>query len=175
MSANMNIQIQIMQDNLCDLRKIAGWTAETLAGKLGVTKQTISNLENQKVKLSQIQYIAIRAVFECQVAANSKNTTFRKVMRVLFVAMPPVYSERRDEVRTAMFSIASIAAAGLTGLQLHSSATALLAPLGSKVMQMESSHSGEPSLMWLLEALETPNVLEIQTDEDSEDDTDENA
>lgn len=48
MSANMNVEIQIMQDNLCDLRKIAGWTAETLAGKLGITKQTISNLENQK-------------------------------------------------------------------------------------------------------------------------------
>ena len=63
MSANINIQIQIMQDNLCDLRKVAGWTAETLAGKLGITKQTISNLENQKVKLSRIQYIAIRAIY----------------------------------------------------------------------------------------------------------------
>lgn len=174
MSADMNVEIQIMQDNLCDLRKIAGWTAETLAGKLGITKQTISNLENQKVKLSRIQYIAIRAVFECEIAVNSKNTTLRKVMRVLFSAMPPTYSARKNEVRTAMISIASIAAAGLTGLQLHSSATALLAPLGSKVMQIEGSHIGEPSLMWLLEALEGPNALEIQNDE-SEDDTDENA
>ena len=90
MSANMNVEIQIMQDNLCDLRKIAGWTAETLAGKLGITKQTISNLENRKVKLSRIQYIAIRAVFECEVAVNSKNTTLRKVMHVLFSAMPPM-------------------------------------------------------------------------------------
>ena len=44
MSADINVEMQIMQDNLCDLRKIAGWTAETLAGKLGITKQTISNL-----------------------------------------------------------------------------------------------------------------------------------
>ena len=175
MSANMNVEIQIMQDNLCDLRKIAGWTAETLAGKLGITKQTISNLENRKVKLSRIQYIAIRAVFECEVAVNSKNTTLRKVMHVLFSAMPPIYSTRKDEVRTAMISIASIAAAGLTGLQLHSSATALLAPLGSKVMQMESSHIGEPSVRWLIEDLESLNALEIQNDEDSEDDMDENA
>ena len=89
MSANINVQIQIMQDNLCDLRKIAGWTAETLAGKLGITKQTISNLENQKVKLSRIQYIAIRAVFECEIASNPSNTTLRKVMGVLFQAIPP--------------------------------------------------------------------------------------
>lgn len=68
MSAKITIEIQIMQDNLCELRKVAGWTAETLARKLGVTKQTISNLENQKVKLSRVQYIAIRSVFECEVA-----------------------------------------------------------------------------------------------------------
>ena len=43
-------EMQIMQDNLSDLRKIAGWTAEVLAKKLGITKQTISNIENQKVK-----------------------------------------------------------------------------------------------------------------------------
>ncbi len=174
MAGNINTEIRIMQDNLCDLRKIAGWTAESLAGKLGITKQTISNLENHKVRLSRIQYIAIRAVFECEVATNAKNTTLRKVMRVLFSAMLPVYSERRDEVRTAMLSIGSIAAAGLTGLQLHTSATALLAPLGSRAVQTEISRIGEPSLMWLLEGLEGSNALEIQHDE-SEGNEDEDA
>lgn len=174
MSANMNVEIQIMQDNLCDLRKIAGWTAETLAGKLGVTKQTISNLENQKVKLSRIQYIAIRAVFECEIASNPNNTTLRKVMGVLFEAMPSVYDTRKEEIRTAMLSIASISAAGLTGLQLHSSATALLAPLGSAAVQMNCSHIGEPSLRWLLEALQTPASMEVQNEESIEENTDEN-
>lgn len=174
MSSDLNIQIRIMQDNLCDLRKIAGWTAETLAGKLGITKQTISNLENQKVKLSRIQYIAIRAVFECEMASNPNNTTLRKVMGVLFQAMPPVYSTRKEEVRTALLSIASISAAGLTGLQLHSSATALLAPLGSAAVQMNTFHIGEPSLRWLLEALESSDSMEIQKDENMEEIRDEN-
>lgn len=105
MSGKMKTEIQIMQDNLCELRKISGWTAENLAKKLGVTKQTISNLENQKVKLSRVQYIAIRSVFECEVAMNKNNTTLRKVMGVLFTAMPPVYQEYKDEIRTAMISI----------------------------------------------------------------------
>ncbi len=164
---DMNVQIQIMQDNLCDLRRIAGWTAETLAGKLGVTKQTISNLENQKVRLSRIQYIAIRAVFECEIASNRNNTTLRKVMGVLFYAMPSVYLDRREAVRTAILSIASIAAAGLTGLQLHSSATALLAPLGAAA-QVTTPHIGELSLQWLLEALESPNSMEPQNNERKE-------
>ena len=96
----------------CELRKIAGWTAETPGGKLGITKQIISNLENQKVKLSRVQYIAIRSVFECEVAMSRDNTTLRKVMGVLFTAMPPVCQDRKDEIRTAMISIASIASAG---------------------------------------------------------------
>ena len=169
MSAKIQMEIQIMQENLCELRKIAGWTAEILAGKLGVTKQTISNLENQKVKLSRMQYIAIRSVFECEVAISKDNTTLRKVMGVLFTAMPPVYQKRKNEIRTAMISIASIASAGLTGLQLHASATALLAPLCSAQLQMGNSHIGEPSLMWLLEDLEDSDASEIDNTESLED------
>ena len=175
MSAKVKIEIQIMQDNLCELRKIAGWTAETLAGKLGITKQTISNLENQKVKLSRVQYIAIRSVFECEVALSRDNTTLRKVMGVLFTAMPPVYQDRKDEIRTAMISIASIASAGITGIQLHSSATALLASLGSVASQMGCSHIGEPSLMWLLEDLKDPDTSEIGNTESLEDTPDEES
>lgn len=171
MSAKIQMEIQIMQENLCELRKIAGWTAEILAGKLGVTKQTISNLENQKVKLSRIQYIAIRSVFECEVAISKDNTTLRKVMGVLFTAMLPVYQKRKNEIRTAMISIASIASAGLTGLQLHASATALLAPLCSAQLQMGNSHIGEPSLMWLLEDLEDSDTSEIGNTESLEDTT----
>ena len=175
MSAKVKIEIQIMQDNLCELRKIAGWTAETLAGKLGITKQTISNLENQKVKLSRVQYIAIRSVFDPPVAMSRDNTTLRKVMGVLFTAMPPVYQDRKDEIRTAMISIASIASAGITGIQLHSSATALLASLGSVASQMGCSHIGEPSLMWLLEDLKDPDTSEIGNTESLEDTPDEES
>lgn len=175
MSAKIKVEIQIMQDNLCELRKVSGWTAETLARKLGVTKQTISNLENQKVKLSRVQYIAIRSVFECEAAANKDNTTLRKVMGVLFTAMPPVYQERKDEIRTAMISIASIASAGLTGLQLHSSATALLAPLGSAASQVGCYHIGEPSLMWLLEDFKDLDALETDYSESLGDTSDEES
>ena len=167
MTDNFEKSIQILQDNLCDLRKIAGWTAETLAGKLGITKQTISNLENQKVKLSRIQYIAIRAIFECETASNPHNTTLRKVMGILFQSIPPVYAVRRDEVRTAMLSIASIAAAGLEGMQLHTSATALLAPLGEAATRISSTHFGEPSLYWLQEALDAHSYCETENDEDN--------
>ena len=163
-------EMQIMQDNLSDLRKIAGWTAEVLAKKLGITKQTISNIENQKVKISTIQYIAIRAVFECELASNPTNTTLRKVMEVLFQAMPPVYSSRKEDIRAAMISIASISAAGLSGLQLHSS----VAPLGSAAVQMGSSHIGEPSLKWLQRHFNSSDSNNDQDTDVTEEETDEN-
>ena len=43
-----NKQIRRLQQNLSSIRKIAGWTAEILGEKIGVTKQTISNIENNK-------------------------------------------------------------------------------------------------------------------------------
>ena len=52
LASELNNEVQIMQENLCDLRKIAGWTAENLATKLGTTKQTISNIENQSSRSS---------------------------------------------------------------------------------------------------------------------------
>lgn len=39
--------IMKLQVNLHSIRKITGWTAQKL-GIIGVTKQTITNLENQK-------------------------------------------------------------------------------------------------------------------------------
>jgi len=62
-------QIKRLQQNLSSIRKIAGWTAEVLGEKIGVTKQTISNLENRKSAMNFTQYIAIRSVKEIFVKA----------------------------------------------------------------------------------------------------------
>ena len=39
-----NQEIRILQNNLKTIRTILNWTLEELADKIGVTKQTISNL-----------------------------------------------------------------------------------------------------------------------------------
>ena len=165
MASELNNEVQIMQENLCDLRKIAGWTAENLATKLGTTKQTISNIENQRVKMSRIQYIAIRAVFECEISISRDNTTLRKVMDILFGNVQ-TYINRRESIRTASTAIASIAAAGVSGLQLHSSAVALLGTLGHISSMHNISHGNGPSLMWLLRDMEGIEKIEIYNDEE---------
>lgn len=156
MSGKVNTEMEILQDNLSDLRKIAGWTAETLGEKLGLTKQTISNLETHKVKLSRVQYIAIRAVFECEVAARPENTTLRKVMEILFATMPSSYHLHREQLRTAMVSIASIATTKLSSTQLYASALALLAPITHTAPSSHCIYGMGSSLQWLMDILDGP-------------------
>lgn len=75
-----NRQIEKLQTNLSSLRKIAGWTAEDLGNELDVTKQTISNLETGKTKMSRVQYIAIRAVLDMKA---KKNENLSKAMNLV--------------------------------------------------------------------------------------------
>ena len=141
--------IQIMQENLCDVRKIAGYTAEGLASKLGVTKQTISNLENEKVKMSRIQYIAIRSVLECETYINKKNVVLKKIMLFLFGGTYEGYIHNRAQIRTAMISISSSSSAGLSDTELYSLMVTLLSPIGYS-FDNENKRRGIPTLEWLL-------------------------
>lgn len=63
-------QIRRLQENLFSIRKIGCWTAEEFGNKIGVTKQTISNLENNKTPMNLTQYIAIRAVLDYETRTN---------------------------------------------------------------------------------------------------------
>lgn len=59
--------IKRLQDNLSVIRSAGGWSAEVFGDMIGVTKQTISNLENKNIVMSKTQYIAIRAVLDYEI------------------------------------------------------------------------------------------------------------
>lgn len=67
------VEIAKLQDNLQTIRKAGGWSAEEFGEMIGVTKQTISNLENKKTPMSKTQYIAIRAVLDYELAEQPEN------------------------------------------------------------------------------------------------------
>lgn len=70
----------IMQKYLPILRKINGWTTEELGKRIGVTKQTISNLENRKVVMTKTQYLALRTVFEYEMRVVDENMVLKRVI-----------------------------------------------------------------------------------------------
>lgn len=71
-----------MQQNLATIRKVAGWTAEQFGEEIGVTRQTISNLERKKTPLSKTQYLAMRAVLNQEII-ESDNEGLAAVLRAL--------------------------------------------------------------------------------------------
>ena len=64
--ASYDYSITSLQSHLSMLRKLYGWTMEQFGDRIGVTKQTVSNLERGKPKMTKLQYIAIRSVFESE-------------------------------------------------------------------------------------------------------------
>lgn len=53
--------------NMSILRKIAGWSQETLAWALGLSRSSVQRMENERGHMSIIQYLAVRALVEREV------------------------------------------------------------------------------------------------------------
>lgn len=71
-------EIKRFQEHIVLIRQLAGWTAEEFANKIGITRQTMSNIENNKSKLSKTQYIAMRFVLKELIAYPYANSSKKK-------------------------------------------------------------------------------------------------
>ena len=143
-----NAQIACLQKNLSAVRKIAGWTSEQLGEKIGVTKQTISNLENEKTKMTLTQYIAIRSIIDYEIQTNKENSVLPQVVEVLLNHYDEYSEEERKKVTENVKTIAATASGGITGDSL--------AAVSAKLLGM--ALSGSPahvitSTVWLAKIL----------------------
>lgn len=111
--------IKKLQVNLSSIRKIAGWTAQDLGKKIGVTKQTISNLENQKTEMTLTQYIALRTVIDYEIENNKSNEVLPQVVHILLdVSDDEISVEDRAKITQAVTTLAaaSVGGIGMAGL-----------------------------------------------------------
>lgn len=93
-------EIEKLQTNLQAIRKVAGWTTEELGEQIGVTKQTISNLENRKTTMTKTQYIALRTVIDYEIATNTENSTLAQVVKALLNSEDEENLTEEEEART---------------------------------------------------------------------------
>lgn len=130
-------EIERLTENLSTIRKIAGWSSEELGELIGVTKQTISNIETGKSKMSKAQYIAIRSVIDYEISENSNNKLLSQVVEILLNSDETPENEQKARAtkefidRTTKAAITSGALVGVAGLISAFSApiaTALIAP-----------------------------------------------
>lgn len=115
-----NMQIRKLQQNLSSIRKIAGWTAEVLGDKIGVTKQTISNLENQKSAMNFTQYIAIRSVLDFEIKNNKENEVLPKVVALLLDSGDELDNNEYNKVQDLATTVAASAVGGIPVSKLNS-------------------------------------------------------
>lgn len=123
-------QIHRLQENLSALRKIAGWSAENLGNKIGVTKQTISNLENKKTPMNLTQYIAIRTIFDYEIQNNPENEVLQKVIYMLIDKGDEISEDEYKKLEEVVSAVSLTVAGGVTGATLSAILTGSLASLG---------------------------------------------
>ena len=86
-------EIQRMQDNLLLIRRTVGWSAEEFGNQIGVTRQTINNIENGRNKLTKTQYIAMRSVLDAEIARCPDEMDMLCTMLDIFVDHPEKYKD----------------------------------------------------------------------------------
>lgn len=90
----MNERVHRLQTHLALIRNCAGWSAALLGEKLDVSRQMVSNLENGRNNMTQMQYLAIRKVLDDEMACCPEETVMlRDVLNVL-VDEPEMYSSK---------------------------------------------------------------------------------
>lgn len=97
------IYVKRLQRNLPAIRKMAGWSAEALGQKIGMSKQHISKLETGKSTMTLVQYIAIRTMFDYEIQNNQiTGPVLAQVIKMLVDdPAPPDEHDDSTDSRTA--------------------------------------------------------------------------
>ena len=62
-------EIVRMQDNLLLIRRTVGWTAEEFGEKIGVTRQTINNIESGRNNVTVDNLYKLHEILECPMSS----------------------------------------------------------------------------------------------------------
>lgn len=115
-------EIEKLTQSLPSIRKIAGWSSEELGELIGVTKQTISNIETRKSKMSKTQYIAIRTIIDYEIAEHPENELLANVVYILLDSDDTKENEEKAKAtiemldKTSKTAITSGAIAGVSAI-----------------------------------------------------------
>lgn len=113
------------------LRYLASWSSSELGLRVGVSKQTVSNLETGKTKMSLMQYLAIRTVLDESLDCEIGNPILEDAIFFL-IDIEPEDNMNPDEYEAIKSTICmeSVAAAGeISGEMLNDTFHRLVATL----------------------------------------------
>lgn len=116
-------EVERLQKYLLLIRRCVGWTAAEFGEKIGVTRQTINNLEGNKsakYHLSKTQYLAIRKVLDDEIALSPDDTEMLQTILEILVDHPEKYpkTERETVCAKANMIVPSILAKSSTRIDV---------------------------------------------------------
>lgn len=151
-----------MQENLLLIRRTVGWTAEEFGNRIGVTRQTINNIEFGRNKLSKTQYIAMRSVLDAEMAQYPEDTAMLRLLLDVLVDHPEKYgeAEKADILSKANLMAPAILAGSATRetvskewLRSVGAASGITAALSA--IPLVGAVTGGVVSAWMLKAIET--------------------
>lgn len=151
-----------MQENLLLIRRTVGWTAEEFGDRIGVTRQTINNIEFGRNKLSKTQYIAMRSVLDAEMVQSPEDTAMLRLLLDVLVDHPENYAEaERDDILSKANLMAPAILAGSATRETVSkewirsvgAATGIAAAVSA--IPLAGAVAGGLVSTWMLKAMET--------------------
>lgn len=119
---NKEKKINELQENLQSLRKALGWSANDLAEHIGVTRQTIHNIESGKTPISLTQYLAIRSVMQEEIKNKNNDSQNSKIHSIFSeLEKQPGYKNNeflKDFLPIFMTSIPALLSATLSIIEI---------------------------------------------------------
>ena len=98
--------IDRFQNNLQLIRKASGLSAEELGRRVGVSRQTINNLESNrggKFKLTRPMYIALRSILDEDIKRHENETKMLQAVLKVFVDSAEKYTnEQRESLKKSV-------------------------------------------------------------------------
>ena len=140
------IEIERLQKNLTLLRHTANWSVQEFADMLGVTRQTINNLEkvNQPTKMSKIQYLAIRSCFSYEIEHND-NQVLKHLLYCIVDHPENITDEDRKLISQQAKIISSAIKGGSSNKEVNEYWMHMLAMAGATILPIVI----EASLPWI--------------------------
>lgn len=89
------------QQHMLLIRKTVGWTAEKFGNLIGVTRQTVNNLEKNnrdKFKLNKTQYIAMRSVLDAEIIRCPEETEILQLLLTVVIDYPEKYMNENKQI-----------------------------------------------------------------------------
>ena len=148
-------EINRLQSNLQTIRQAGGWSTASFGDLLGVSKQTVCNLENGTSKMNKLQYIGIRSILDYEIEQRPKDSVLAYTVHNL---LDSETLTEADKEKTQQ-AVAYASGAKMNGLDTAMITAGVIALVGSAFLEWVSTQTTkQPASKWLTQLMKDISI-----------------